>query len=191
MTGAISKAEDLAATLPGGFILQQFSNPANPAIHASATAEEIWADTGGCVDVIVGGVGTGGTLTGCAKALKPRNPDLKIVAVEPEASAVLSGGAPNMHKIQGIGPGFIPPVLDRKLIDEVLTISNETAYKTAREAAKKEGLPIGISSGAALSAALAVSARAAMAGKTVVVIIPSSAERELSTALFESPPASG
>jgi cysteine synthase len=187
MTGAISHAEALAAKLPGATILQQFSNPANPAAHETTTAEEIWTDTGGSVDVIVGGVGTGGTLTGCARALKPRRPGLRIVAVEPEASAVLSGGAPNVHKIQGIGAGFIPPVLDRDLIDEVIMVSNEAAYKTAREAAKKEGLPIGISSGAALNAALSVAARAEMSGKAIVVIIPSSAERELSTALFESP----
>ncbi len=187
MTGAISEAETLASKLTGAIMLQQFANPANPAIHEATTAEEIWADTGGSVDVIVGGVGTGGTLTGCAKALKGRKRSLQIVAVEPEASPVLSGGAANVHKIQGIGAGFIPPVLDMRLIDEVIAVSIEAAYKTAREAAKKEGLPIGISSGAALNAGLSLSARAEMSGKTVVVIIPSSAERELSTALFENP----
>ncbi|ADP72780.1 cysteine synthase [Rhodomicrobium vannielii ATCC 17100] len=186
MTGALSQADALAARLPEAVILQQFSNPANPTIHAMTTAEEIWADTDGAVDVVVAGVGTGGTLTGCARVLRPRKQGLQVIAVEPEASSVLSGGSSGSHGLQGIGPGFIPAVLDQSLIDEVLTISNETAYETARQAAKLEGLPIGISSGAALAAGLKIAARPRLRGKTVVVIIPSSAERELSTPLFES-----
>jgi cysteine synthase len=186
MTGAISQAKALATRLPDAIVLQQFANPANPAVHKESTAEEIWTDTEGGVDVIVGGVGTGGTLTGCAQALKPRKPSLRIVAVEPEASPVLSGGQAGPHSLQGIGPGFKPPILDEKLIDEVIAVSAETAYETARKAARLEGLPVGISSGAALAAALQVAARAEMAGKVVVTIIPSSAERELSTALFET-----
>jgi len=186
MTGALAQAEALAAKLPNAVVLQQFANPANPAIHAATTAEEIWADTEGAVDVVVGGVGTGGTLTGCAKALKPRKPGLQIIAVEPKASPVLSGGKPGAHKLQGIGAGFEPPVFDRSLIDRIMTVTNEAAFQTARQAAKLEGLPIGISSGAALAAALEVAARPGLSKKTVVVIIPSSAERELSTSLFES-----
>jgi len=186
MSGALAQADALAARLPKAVVLQQFSNPANPAIHAATTAEEIWADTGGAVDVVVGGVGTGGTLTGCARTLKPRKPGLQIVAVEPKASPVLSGGAPGAHKLQGIGAGFEPPVFDRSLVDKIVTVSNESAFQAARQAAKLEGLPIGISSGAALAAALEIAARPALAKKTVVVIIPSSAERELSTSLFES-----
>jgi len=184
MSGSIAEAEALAERLPGAIILQQFSNPANPTIHAMTTAEEIWNDTGGAVDVIVGGIGTGGTVSGCAETLKARKPGIRVFAVEPAASPVLSGGQPNVHKIQGIGAGFIPTVLDRTLIDEIITVSNEAAFATAREAAKREGLPIGISSGAALNAALSLAARPEMAGKTMVVIMPSSAERELSTALF-------
>ena len=186
MTGAIEHAEAMAAELADAHILQQFSNPANPLAHASTTAEEIWTDTGGKVDVIVAGVGTGGTLTGCAKALKPRQKKLRIVAVEPAASAVLSQGEPGAHKIQGIGAGFVPSIFDVSLVDEVIAVSNEDAFAAAREAAKLEGLPIGISSGAALHAALQVGSRAEMAGKTIVIIIPSSAERELSTALFDA-----
>ncbi len=186
MTGAIEQAKALASELKEAHILEQFSNPANPLVHAATTAEEIWADTGGKVDMIVAGVGTGGTLAGCAKALKSRQKKLRVVAVEPAESPVLSQGKPSVHKIQGIGAGFIPSTFDVSLVDEVIAVSNEVAFATAREAAKSEGLPIGISSGAALHAALQVAARVEMAGKTIVVIIPSSAERELSTTLFDA-----
>jgi cysteine synthase A len=185
MRGAIARAEELLSTLPDAIILQQFENPANPAIHRATTAEEIWADTAGRVDVIISGVGTGGTLTGVAQVLKPRRPGLRMVAVEPEDSPVLSGGAPGPHKIQGIGAGFVPKILDRELIDDVVRISNDRAFKLAREAARHEGLPVGISSGAAIAAALEIGARPEMAGKLIVTIIPSFAERYLSTALFE------
>ena len=185
MKGAISRAEALLKTFPDSFMPQQFDNPANPEIHRRTTAEEIWNDTGGKVDVVVSGVGTGGTLSGVGSVLKPRRPSLRMVAVEPEDSAVLSGGPPGPHKIQGIGAGFIPAILDTKLIDEVIRIANETAYRTAREAAKVEGIPVGISSGAAIAAALELGARPEMAGKMVVVILPSFAERYLSTPLFE------
>lgn len=185
MSGALAKAEELTRTLPDGFMLQQFHNKANPSAHRSGTAAEIWTDTDGQVDVVVAGVGTGGTLGGIAAALRELNPDLRVVAVEPEASPVLSGGAPGRHRIEGIGAGFIPPLLDLAMVDEVLTISNETAFTTARAAARKEGLPVGISSGAALAAALEVAARPGMEGKNVVVLIPSCAERYLTTALFE------
>lgn len=185
MRGAIEKAEALVAEIPGAMMLQQFENPANPEIHFNTTAEEIWADTGGKVDAIISGVGTGGTITGCARALKPRNPNLQMIAVEPEDSPILSGGAPGPHKIQGIGAGFIPGILDRSLIDEVLQIGNETAFAMARKVARLEGLAVGISSGAALAAALEVAERPNMAGKNIVVILPSFAERYLSTALFE------
>src|SRR5215468_2806560 len=185
MRGAIAKAQELAKELPNAVIPQQFKNPANPAIHRRTTAEEIWNDTGGAIDAFVAGVGTGGTITGVGQVLKPRKPSLRIIAVEPEDSAVLSGGSPGPHKIQGIGAGFVPAILDRKVIDEVITISNETAFETARKAAKFEGIPVGISSGAAIAAALEVGARPDMAGKMIVTIIPSFAERYLSTALFE------
>ena len=185
MRGAIEKAESLVAEIPGAMMLQQFENPANPEIHFNTTAEEIWADTGGKVDAIISGVGTGGTITGCARALKPRNPNLQMIAVEPEDSPILSGGAPGPHKIQGIGAGFIPGILDRSLIDEVLQIGNETAFAMARKVARLEGLAVGISSGAALAAALEVAERPDMAGKNIVVILSSFAERYLSTALFE------
>jgi cysteine synthase len=185
MKGAIAKAEEIAGSLPDAFIPQQFQNPANPEIHRRTTAEEIWKDTDGKVDVIISGIGTGGTLTGCGQVLKPRKPALKMIAVEPEDSAVLSGGTPGSHRIQGLGAGFIPEILDTKLIDEVVRIGNDTSFKTAREAAKLEALAVGISSGAALAAALEVGARNDMAGKTLVVVLPDHAERYLSTALFE------
>jgi cysteine synthase A len=185
MRGAISKAEELQKSLPDAIILQQFENPANPEIHRTTTAEEIWKDSAGKVDAVVSGVGTGGTLTGIGSVLKQRKPGLRMIAVEPEDSAVISGGPPGPHKIQGIGAGFIPGNLDVKLIDETVRIANETAFRTAREVAKIEGLPGGISSGAALAAALEVGARAEMEGKMIVVILPSFAERYLSTALFE------
>ncbi|MGG7565858.1 cysteine synthase A [Rhodovulum sp. DZ06] len=185
MKGAIARAEQMAAEIPGAIIPQQFENPANPAIHAATTAEEIWADTGGQVDVFVSGVGTGGTLTGTGRVLKARNPEVKIVAVEPEDSPVLSGGEPGPHKIQGIGAGFVPGILDTGLIDEVLTIGNESALETAREVARVEGIPVGISSGAALAAAAELAERPEMKGKRIVVILPSFAERYLSTTLFD------
>jgi cysteine synthase A len=185
MRGAIAKAEEIVKTLPDAFIPQQFQNPANPEIHRHTTAEEIWKDTDGKVDLIVSGVGTGGTLTGVGSVLKSRKPGLKMVAVEPEDSAVLSGGPPGPHRIQGIGAGFVPDILDVGLIDEIVRISNDTAINTARNAAKLEGLAIGISSGAALAAALEIGARAEMAGKTIVVVLPDFAERYLSTALFD------
>jgi cysteine synthase len=185
MRGAISKAEELQKTLPDAIILQQFDNPANPEIHRTATAEEIWKDSAGKVDAVVSGVGTGGTLTGVGDVLKRRKPGVRIIAVEPEDSAVISGGPPGPHKIQGIGAGFIPANLDVKLIDETIRIANETAFRVAREVAKVEGLPGGISSGAALAAAIEVGARPEMAGKMIVVILPSFAERYLSTALFD------
>ncbi|MBX3455217.1 cysteine synthase A [Ferrovibrio sp.] len=185
MRGAVARAEELLGQIPGSVMPQQFDNPANPAIHRSTTAEEIWVDTDGAVDAVVAGVGTGGTLTGVGSVLKARRPGLRMIAVEPEDSPVISGGRPGPHKIQGIGAGFIPGNLDTKLIDEVITIGNETAFETARRMAKLEGIPGGISSGAAMAAALEVASRPDMAGKTVVVIIPSFAERYLSTALFD------
>lgn len=185
MRGAVAKAEELIKELPDAIIPQQFRNPANPAIHRVTTAEEIWNDTEGSVDVIVAGVGTGGTITGLGQVLKPRKASLRMVAVEPEDSPVLSGGQPGPHKIQGIGAGFIPDVLDRSVIDEIVTVGNQTAFETARAVARLEGLPVGISSGAAIAAALEVGARPEMADKTIVVIIPSFAERYLSTPLFE------
>ncbi|MCZ8106800.1 MAG: cysteine synthase A [Burkholderiales bacterium] len=185
MKGAIAKAEELKATIPGAVILQQFKNPANPDIHRRTTAEEIWNDTHGNVDYFVSGVGTGGTITGVAQVLKPRRPSLRVVAVEPEDSPVLSGGQPGPHKIQGIGAGFVPDVLDRTVIDEVITVGNQTAFETARALARLEGIPVGISSGAAVAAALEIGARPEAAGKSILIIIPSFAERYLSTALFE------
>jgi len=185
MRGAIARAEELMTQHPGSAMPQQFENSANPEIHRRTTAEEIWNDTGGKVDVVISGVGTGGTLTGVGSVLKARKPGLKMIAVEPEDSPVISGGTPGPHKIQGIGAGFIPGNLDRALVDEVITIGNETAFETARKLAKFEGIPGGISSGAAVAAALEVGARPDMRGKTIVVIIPSFAERYLSTALFE------
>jgi len=185
MRGAIAKANDLIAQTPNAIMPQQFANPANPAIHRRTTAEEIWADTGGKLDFFISGVGTGGTITGVGQVLKPKLPNLKIVAVEPEASPVLSGGAAGPHKIQGIGAGFVPEILDTSVIDEIVQVSNEESFAVAREAARLEGLPGGISTGAALSAALKVGARAGNEGKRIVAIVPSFAERYLSTALFE------
>ena len=185
MRGAIARAEEIVKSLPDAFIPQQFQNAANPEIHRRTTAEEIWKDTGGAVDAVVSGVGTGGTLTGVGSVLKQRKPGLRMIAVEPEDSAVLSGGPPGSHKIQGIGAGFIPQILDTSLIDEIVRIGNDTAFETARRAARLEALAVGISSGAALAAALEVGARPEMAGKTIVVVLPSGAERYLSTALFE------
>lgn len=185
MKGAIAKAEELVAELDQAIIPQQFANPANPEIHRHTTAEEIWADTGGDVDVLVAGVGTGGTITGVGRVLKERKPDTRIVAVEPEDSPVISGGRPGPHKIQGIGAGFIPDNLDVGVIDETIRIANETAFATAREAARIEGVACGISSGAALAAALELAERPDMKGKRIVVILASFAERYLSTSLFE------
>ncbi len=184
MKGAIAKAEELTKTIPNAFILQQFENAANPEIHRNTTALEIWEDTAGKVDVFIAGVGTGGTVTGTGQVLKSKKPSVKIIAVEPEDSPVLSGGNPSPHKIQGIGAGFIPGNLDKSVVDEVVTVANETAFATARKAAKLEGLPVGISSGATLAAALEIGARPEMKGKTIVVIIASSAERYISTDLF-------
>ena len=185
MKGAIARAEELKASIPGAVIPQQFENPANPAIHRATTAEEIWNDTNGKVDIFVSGVGTGGTITGVGQVLKKYKPGVKVVAVEPEDSPVLSGGAPGPHKIQGIGAGFVPGILDRNVIDEVITVGNQTAFDTARKLARLEGIPTGISAGAATAAALELGSRPENAGKTIVVIIPSFAERYLSTALFE------
>ncbi|MEQ9814463.1 MAG: cysteine synthase A [Azospirillaceae bacterium] len=185
MKGAIAKAEELLAEIPDSVIPQQFRNWANPEVHRRTTAEEIWTDTGGAVDMLVSGVGTGGTITGVAEVLKARKPDFRAVAVEPEDSPILSGGQPGPHKIQGIGAGFVPEILNREIIDEVIQISNDRAFATAREAALMEGLPGGISSGAALAAAFEIAARPEMAGRQIVVIIPSIAERYLSTALFD------
>ncbi|MEJ0058606.1 MAG: cysteine synthase A [Terricaulis sp.] len=185
MKGAVAKANEIVAQNPKAVMPQQFANPANPEIHRRTTAEEIWNDTGGKVDIFVAGVGTGGTITGVGQVLKQRLPNVRIVAVEPEASPVLSGGAPGPHKIQGIGAGFVPENVDRSVIDEVITVSNDESFATSREAARLEGLPGGISSGAALAAALKLAKRPENKGKRIVVIIPSFAERYLSTALFE------
>ena len=185
MKGAIRKAEELAASTPSGIILQQFANPANPEIHRKTTAEEIWKDTDGKVDFLVAGVGTGGTITGIAEVIKKRNRDFKAIVVEPDASPVLSGGAPGPHKIQGIGAGFVPQVLNQKIIDEIIRVKNEDAGATARSLAKLEGILVGISSGAAAWAALEVAKRPENKGKTVVVILPDTGERYLSTWLFQ------
>ncbi len=185
MKGAIARAEELLAEIPGSLMPSQFSNPANPDIHRRTTAEEIWKDTGGEVDVIVSGVGTGGTFTGCAEVLKPRRPSLRMIAVEPEASPVLSGGQPSPHPIQGIGAGFVPDVMRTDLMDEVITIGAETALDVARSVARLDGIPAGISSGAAIAAGLEVGRRPELAGKRIVVVVPSFAERYLSTALFD------
>jgi cysteine synthase A len=185
MKGAIRKAEELAASIPGAVILQQFNNPANPEIHRKTTAEEIWADTGGRADILVAGVGTGGTLTGVAEVIKARKPGFKAIAVEPESSPVLSGGQPGPHKIQGIGAGFIPGVLNRGIIDEIVAVSNENAGMTARRLAREEGILAGISGGAALWAGLEVAKRPENKGKLIVVILPDTGERYLSTWLFK------
>jgi cysteine synthase len=185
MKGAIAKANEIIAATPGAVMPQQFENPANPEIHRRTTAEEIWNDTNGEVDIVVSGVGTGGTITGVGEVLKARKPSARMVAVEPEDSAVLSGGSPGPHKIQGIGAGFVPAILDRSVIDEIVVVGNQTAFDTARLVARIEGIPIGISSGAAVAAAIDVGRRPENAGKTIVIIVPSFAERYLSTALFE------
>jgi cysteine synthase len=185
MRGAIAKAEEMQKEIKGAIIPQQFQNPANPAVHRATTAEEIWNDTDGKVDALVSGVGTGGTVTGVGQVLKSRNPKLRVIAVEPEDSPVLSGGQPGPHKIQGIGAGFVPDILDRDVIDEIITVGNQTAFETSRKMARMEGIPGGISSGAAMAAALEVASREGMAGKRVVVVIPSFAERYISSALFE------
>ena len=186
MKGALRRAGELNAQIKDSIILQQFENPANPDIHRRTTAEEIWNDTNGEVDAVISGVGTGGTLTGVGSVLKARKASLKMIAVEPEDSPVLSGGVPGPHKIQGIGAGFVPANLDVKLIDAVVRIGNETAFATARKAARMEGVPVGISSGAALAAGIEIGARAEFAGKKIVIILPSFAERYLSTALFDN-----
>ena len=186
MKGAINKANEIAEQNLDSYVVGQFDNPANPEKHRNTTAEEIWADTDGKADILIAGVGTGGTITGVSQVLKARNPQFKSIAVEPSASPVLSGGQPAPHKIQGIGAGFVPSVLELDLIDEIIQVSNEEAIEMGREIARLEGIPVGISSGAALSAAIKVASREENTGKQIVVIIPSFAERYLSTALFAS-----
>ena len=185
MKGAIARAHELLEATPGALMPQQFDNPSNPEIHRVTTAEEIWADTGGAVDIVVSGVGTGGTITGVGQVLKARKPEIRMIAVEPADSPVLSGGAPGPHKIQGLGAGFIPSIVDREVIDGVEQVTNDEAFAMARRAAAEEGLPVGISSGAALTAAFRLAAREENAGKTIVTVLPDFAERYLSTALFE------
>jgi cysteine synthase A len=185
MRGAIERAEEIVRTFPDALVLQQFDNPANPEIHRHTTAEEIWNDTGGAVDVVVSAVGTGGTLTGVGSVLKARRPDLKMIAVEPEDSAVLSGHPPGPNRIQGIGAGFVPSILDTALIDEIVCIGYDSALRTSRRMARLEGLAVGTSAGAAVAAALEIGARPEMAGKVIVVVLPDFAERYLSTALFD------
>jgi cysteine synthase A len=185
MRGAIARADELLKEIPDSVIPQQFQNPANPDIHRRTTAEEIWNDTNGEVDAFVSGIGTGGTITGVGQVLKARKPGLRVVAVEPADSPVLSGGAPGPHKIQGIGAGFVPAILDTKIYDEVITVTNDESFDLARLCARVEGIPVGISSGAAIAAAVKVGLRPEMAGKNIVLVIPSFAERYLSTALFD------
>jgi cysteine synthase len=185
MKGAVARADELAATIPDSFVPQQFRNPANPAIHRSWTAEEIWFDTDGLVDIFVGGVGTGGTITGVGQVLKPRRPNLKIVAVEPTGSPVLSGGAPGPHKIQGIGAGFVPEVLDTDLIDEIIQVNEEDAYIMTRRLAREEGILVGISSGAAAHAAVTIAKRPENDGRLIVVVLPDTGERYLSHPVFQ------
>jgi len=185
MKGAVEKALELAAEIPNSFIPQQFENPANPAIHRCTTGVEIWQDTDGTVDIFVAGVGTGGTVTGVGELLKSKKPGIEIIAVEPFASPVLSGGQPGMHKIQGIGAGFVPAILNREIIDEIYTVKDEDAFNTARSLAKHEGLLVGISSGAATWAATQIARRPQNKGKTIVVLLPDTGERYLSTPLFQ------
>jgi cysteine synthase A len=185
MRGAVARAQELIAEIPGSVMPQQFENSANPLVHRVSTAEEIWNDTAGAVDYVISGVGTGGSISGVGQALKARKPSVQMVALEPESSAVLSGGQPGPHKIQGIGAGFVPAILDRGVIDRVMTVSNDESFFMARKAARVEGLPVGISSGAALSAAFRLASEDETAGKTIVAILPSFAERYLSTALFD------
>ena len=186
MQGALDLATELVSEIPEAYLLQQFNNPANPAVHAATTAEEIWSDTGGEIDALVAGVGTGGTITGCARVLKQRNPDLKVIAVEPAASPVLAGGAPGPHRIQGIGAGFVPSVFDQSLIDEIVGVSDQEAMEVGRRLAREEGLLSGVSSGAAVAAALRLGQRPEMAGKRIVVILASFGERYLSTPMFSA-----
>jgi cysteine synthase A len=186
MQGALDLAKELVSEIPEAYLLQQFNNPANPAVHAATTAEEIWSDTEGEIDALVAGVGTGGTITGCARVLKQRKPDLKVIAVEPAASPVLAGGTPGPHRIQGIGAGFVPSVFDQSLIDEILGVTDQDAMEVGRRLAKEEGLLSGVSSGAAVAAALRLGQRPEMAGKRIVVILASFGERYLSTPMFSA-----